>query len=65
MDLVKQQAFEIFDLLSEQEQQLVYEIMKRLAPDDIATSDDIAAHTSAVEEYRRGETIKHEDINWD
>ena len=42
----------------------VYELMIRLAPDDIATPDDLAAHTAAMDEYRRGETVAHEDIDW-
>ena len=29
-----------------------------------ATPDDIAAHAAAMEEYRRGETVAHEDIDW-
>ena len=65
MESVKTQAFQVFDLLSEQEQALVYELMVRLVPDDVATPDDIAAHAAAMEEYRRGETVAHEDINWD
>ncbi|MCL2696673.1 MAG: hypothetical protein FWE74_01175 [Oscillospiraceae bacterium] len=35
-----------------------FELIMRLAP------DDIAAHNIAMEEYRRGETIRHEDIDW-
>ena len=64
MESVKTQAFKVFDLLSEQEQTLVYELMTRLAPDDIATPDDLAAHAAAMDEYRRGETVAHEDIDW-
>ena len=64
MESVKTQAFKVFDLLSEQEQTLVCELMMRLAPDDIATQDDLAAHIVAIEEYRRGETVNHEDIDW-
>ena len=64
MESVKTQAFKVFDLLSEQEQSLVYELMIRLAPDDVATSDDLIAHAAAMEEYKRGETVAHEDINW-
>ena len=62
---VKQQAFEVFDLLTEREQFLVFELIKSLAPDDIATPDDIAVHTAAMEDYRKGETISHDAINWD
>ena len=32
---------------------------------DALTPDDIAAHNAAMEEYKRGECIRHEDINWD
>jgi hypothetical protein len=64
MKSVKNEAFEVFDLLSEQEQILVLELIKRLAPDDIATADDVAAHIAAMDEYRRGETVDHESINW-
>ena len=64
MNPVKKQAFEVFDLLTEQEQTLVFELIKRLAPDDIATADDIATHAAALEDYRRGETINHNDIDW-
>ena len=62
---VKQQAFRVFDFLTDRDQHLVFELIKSLAPDDIATSEDIAAHNAAVKEYERGETISHDDINWD
>jgi len=26
--------------------------------------DEIAAHAKAMEEYRRGEVLSHEDIDW-
>ena len=61
---IKQQAFQAFDLLTEREQSLVFELIQRLAPDNVATSDDIANHIVAVEEYQRGETIEEEDIDW-
>ena len=62
---VKQQAFQVFDLLQEREQNLVFELIKSLAPDDVATPDDIAEHEAAMEAYRRGEYVRHEDIKWD
>ena len=62
---MKQQAFQVFDLLTEREQALVFELIQHLAPDDVATQDDIANHLVAVEEYHRGETIREEDIDWD
>jgi len=64
MESVKKQAFEAFGLLSEQEQALVFELIKRLAPDDVATQADLAAHDAAMDEYRRGETVSDADIDW-
>ena len=61
---VKQQAFKVFDLLTERQQALVLELIKSLAPDDIATPDDIAIHAAALKDYRRGETIPHNEIDW-
>jgi hypothetical protein len=62
MDSVRQQAFQVFDLLTEKEQSLVFELIRTLAPDDIATPDDITSHDAAMEDYRRGETVRLEDI---
>jgi len=64
MQSVKQQAFKVFDLLTEHEQSLVFELIRSLAPDDIATLDDAATHVAAMEDYRRGEYVRHEDIDW-
>jgi len=50
--------------LHEPEQVLVLEIVKRFLPDDVATPDDLIAIASAREEYRRGETVRHDDIDW-
>lgn len=33
--------------------------------DTIATEDDLKSHRLAMEEYERGKTISHNDINWD
>ncbi|MCL2321067.1 MAG: hypothetical protein FWC47_03050 [Oscillospiraceae bacterium] len=62
---VKQEAFYAFDLLTEREQNLIFELIKSLIPDDVATPDDIAVHVSAIQDYRDGEFVKHEEINWD
>ena len=63
--LAKENISKIFDLLSEQEQFLVYELMLRLVPDDRATHDDLMAHAAAMEEYKLGETVSDRDIDWD
>ena len=56
---------DMVELLTEQEQWLVYELISRLLPDDIATPEDIASHAAAVEEYRRGEVFRDDEIDWD
>ena len=48
---------------------ILLEVVKRFLPsgvdvDDIETSEDTAAHIQAMKEYKAGETIAFEDINW-
>ena len=43
----------------------LYENGIEVIQDDIATPDDIAAISVAREEYLRGETVSHDDIDWD
>ena len=64
MSPIRNQLIEMIDCLPEQEQLLLLEIAKRFIPDDVATQEDIAAHAAAMDDYRRGETVRHEDINW-
>jgi hypothetical protein len=63
-ETVKQQAFQVFDLLTEKEQNLIFELIKSLAPDDMSTPDDISTHNAAMRDYRCGETVSHDAINW-
>ena len=60
----KQRIKAALEGLPEQEQILLFEIVKRFVPDDIATADDLAAIEAARAEYARGETVSHEGINW-
>ena len=64
MSPIRNQLVEMIDYLPEQEQVLLFEIVKRFVPDDIATPDDLEAIQEAGEEYARGETVSHEAINW-
>ncbi len=65
MSPIKNQLLEIIDYMPMREQILLLEIAQRFVPDDIATPDDLAAIKAARSEYQNGETISHEDINWD
>ena len=50
--------------LSEQEKYVVVEVLKRFLPDNIATSEDLRDIGKARQEYERGETTSHDDIDW-
>ena len=56
------QVATMFDNMTEQEQAIIFALMLRLAADDIATPEDIAAHEEAMEAWHKGETISLNDI---
>ncbi|MCL1858352.1 MAG: hypothetical protein FWF92_03880 [Oscillospiraceae bacterium] len=56
------QITDVIELLPEKEQKLIYELIIRLLPDDIATKEDIIDIEQARDEYNRGETVSIEDI---
>lgn len=65
MSISHQEIADMANLLGDSDREFVYELIKRLLPDDVATADDFAAHTAAMEEYARGETMRAEEIDWD
>jgi len=65
MEAVAVQINNMVAQLDEPEQFLVLEILKRFLPDDVATEDDLVNIALARDEYRRGETISADAINWD
>jgi hypothetical protein len=64
MSPIRNQLAAMIDCLPEQEQNLLLEIVRRFIPDDVATPDDLEAIRLADKEYRRGEMVRHEDIDW-
>ena len=64
MSPIKNQLIEMIDILPEQEQILLLEIAKRFVPDDVATPDDVEAINKARDEYKRGETVGIDQIDW-
>lgn len=62
---VRKQIDKMLDYIPEQEQLIIFEIVKRFAPDDVATVDDLEAIEEARQEYANGQTVNHNDINWD
>ena len=65
----RDQIAEMVNLIPESELPIVLEVVRHFVPatviDDVATADDLAAHDAAMREYRAGETVAHDAINWD
>jgi hypothetical protein len=62
---IKTQAFKAFDMLTDKQQSLIYDLIMDLAPDDIASADDILTHEEAVKAYQKGDLVSHNDVKWD
>ncbi len=62
---IREQLVTVIDYLPETELALLLEVARRFIPDDVATADDLEAIRIARKEYENGETISHDDINWD
>ncbi|MCH5201874.1 MAG: hypothetical protein J1F17_01575 [Oscillospiraceae bacterium] len=65
MSLIKKQLNDLIDCLPEQDLLLLYEVVKRFVHDDIPSVEDIKAINEARQEYTNGETVSHNNINWD
>lgn len=57
MKSIRNQIIKMIEHLPNQDQVLVFD-------DDIATANDIREIQAAREEYIRGETMDHNDIDW-
>ncbi len=65
MSPVRNQLVQMIDCLPDQEQLLLFEIVRRFIPDNVATPDDLEDIYMARAEYANGETTSHNAINWD
>jgi len=59
-----QQINSMVERLPETEQVVLFELVKCLLPDDIATPSDLVAIAAAREQYKRGEAVPDSAINW-
>lgn len=65
---VRDELVHTIDRLPVAEQILLFEIAQRFLTDDmddILTADDLIAIQEAEREYAAGETVNHNDIDWD
>jgi hypothetical protein len=64
MSLAKQINY-IVGQMPERKQALLLELAKAMvSPDDILTDEDAADIERARAEFARGESVRHEDIDW-
>jgi len=64
---LKTQLLNMVELVPEKELPIILEVVRHFIPndiDDIATPDDVIAHKKAIQEYISGETVSHDDIDW-
>jgi len=60
-----QSVSQMYEQLSEREQYIIAELIYRLLPDDVATPADLLAIAESQRDYERGETVSHDEIDWD
>ena len=61
------QVMDLMKMIPDSEMPILLEVVRRFVPtniDDIATPDDIAACEQAMREYRAGQTVSHDAIDW-
>ena len=62
---IREQLVGVINCLPETELSLLLEVARRFLPDDVATPDDLEDIRIARAEYASGQTVAHDDINWD
>jgi len=61
----RQSLHTLVDMVDEMGIETLYNVMIKFIPEAEPLPDEIEAHKIAMEEYKRGETVAHDDINWD
>ncbi len=64
MNATRQQLHSLVDLVEEIELNTLYNVMIRFIPEDDAFPDEAASHTVAMEQYKSGEVLREEEIDW-
>ncbi len=68
MSEARAELMDLVDCIPESDVPIVLEVVRRFSvsdiDDDIATSEDIAAHEQAMGEWANGEAVPMDKINW-
>ena len=65
---VKAQIVEMLEFIPDRELPILLEVVRRFLPkemEDFASEDDREAHHITMQEYMRGKTVSHDDIDWE
>jgi len=64
MNVTRQHLHNIIDAVNSRELNVLYQVLIKFMPEDEPEPDEIEAIRIGREEIKRGETVNHDDINW-
>ena len=64
MVATRQRLHTLVDMIEEKGIETLYNVMIRFIPEAAPLPDEIAAHANAMEEYKRGDVVSEDDIDW-
>jgi len=65
MNASRQQLHDIIEVVDSKELNVLYRVLIKFIPEDEPTADEIEAINIGRKEIMRGETVSHNDIDWD
>ena len=65
MNVSRQQLHNIINVVDSGALDVLYQVLIKFMPEDEPTPDEIEAIRMGREEIKRGETVSHDDIDWD
>jgi len=60
----RQNLHTLVDMVDDVGLETLYNVMIRFIPEVEPFDDEISSHKIAVEEYKKGDTVSHNEINW-
>ncbi|MCL2605153.1 MAG: hypothetical protein FWD90_11800 [Defluviitaleaceae bacterium] len=64
MTATRQQLRDIIDVVNSNELGVLYQVLIKFIPETMPTPDEVEAIRLGRDEIRRGETVGHDEINW-
>jgi len=65
MSVNRQQLHDIIDVVDTKELNVLYHLLIKFMPENNPMPDEIEAIHKGCEKIHQGETVSHNDINWD